>query len=60
MPDLHQLENLRRSLVMLTPGQPANLSREQALELLSELTVVQSRLDRLRTSLRALVDSVDG
>ena len=44
---------------MLTPGQPSNLSREQALELLGELTVVQSRLDRLRTSLRELVDELD-
>lgn len=33
----YELENLRRSLSMLTPGVPA-LSREEALALLSELS----------------------
>lgn len=55
----YELETLRRSIVMLTPGQPA-MKREQALELLSELSAVQDRLDRLRSGLIALVDQADG
>lgn len=58
IPDVEQryeLENLRRSLTMLTPGVPA-LSREEALALLSELSVTQRRLDRLRSGLQRLLN----
>ncbi len=58
MPDVEQryeLENLRRSLTMLTPGVPA-LSREEALALLSELSVTQRRLDRLRSGVQRLLN----
>lgn len=51
----HQLEIMRRSIAMLTPGVPA-LSREEALGLVAELTDVEARLERLRTDLRRLLD----
>lgn len=54
MEQRYELENLRRSLTMLTPGVPA-LSREEALALLSELSVTQRRLDRLRSGLQRLL-----
>lgn len=50
----HELENLRRSIAMLTPGVQA-LTREQALELLSEIEDLDSRLRRLRTGLTAML-----
>lgn len=55
----YEIENLRRSLSMLTPGVPA-LSREEALALLSELSVTQRRLDRLRAGLHQLLDDDGG
>ena len=55
----HQLDNLRRSIIMLTPGVPA-LSREQAISLLEELTELQERLDRLQVGLRQLLDQAEG
>jgi hypothetical protein len=42
-------------MAMLTPGQNA-LSREEAMKLLTELTDVQTQLDRLRAGLRKLLD----
>ena len=50
----HELENLRRSIAMLTPGVKA-LTREQALDLLAELEDLGSRLGRLRTGLTAML-----
>ncbi len=54
----HELENLRRSIVMLTPGVPA-LTREEALRLLEELAALEARLDTLRAGLRGLLDQAD-
>jgi hypothetical protein len=51
----YELDSLRRSMVMLTPGQSA-LSREEAMVLLTELTNVQTQLDRLRAGLRQLLE----
>lgn len=51
----YELENLRRSIMMLTPGVPA-VSREEAISLLEELAEVQGRRDRLRAGLRELLD----
>ena len=51
----YELENLRRSLAMLTPGVSA-LSREQALHLVEQLAEVQDRLHKLRTGLQQLLD----
>ncbi len=55
----YELEQLRRSIVMLTPGVPA-LSREEAISLLEELAEVQGRLDRLRAGLRELLAGAEG
>ena len=51
----YELDNLRRSMAMLTPGVKA-LTREDALTLLDELYDVQARLDRLREALRRLAE----
>ncbi len=37
------IERLRRSMVMLTPGHPGGLSREAALQVLEELQRLKSR-----------------
>ena len=50
------LENLRRSIVVLTPGQPAGLDRERAVALLDEL----QRLQRTDRRYRQLVDQLRG
>lgn len=50
----YELENMRRSLAMLTPGVRA-LTREEALTLVEELAAVQAQLDRLRDGLRRLI-----
>ena len=52
------IEQLRRSLVMLTPRQPSGLDREAALALLEELQRLQGadrRLEGLVAALRALL-----
>ena len=54
--DKHELERLRRSIVMITPGQLA-LRREEAMVLLEDLAGVQARLDSLRAELRRLAES---
>lgn len=51
----HEVEILRRSIAMLTPGQAA-LTREKALALLEELADVERRLARLKAALRTLAD----
>jgi hypothetical protein len=51
----YELEILRRSIAMLTPGQSA-LSREQALELLQDLADTEQRLERLKFALRTMAD----
>jgi hypothetical protein len=53
----YELEIMRRSLAMLTPGVKA-LSREEALRLVEELAAVQDQLDRLRDGLRRLIEDV--
>jgi hypothetical protein len=58
--EAHELERLRRSLAMLAPGVAASsLSREEAMALITDLVVVQARLERLRTELRRLVDEAE-
>jgi hypothetical protein len=51
----YELDSMKRSLAMLSPGQNA-LSREEAMKLLGELSDVQERLDRLRAGLRQLLE----
>ena len=54
---LHEVENLRRSIAMLTPGQLSGLPREEALRLIGELQEVQRRLDALKLRLHELADT---
>ncbi len=54
--DKYDLERLRRSIVMISPGQLA-LRREEAIAVLEDLAEVQDSLDRLRVELRRLADS---
>lgn len=52
------LEQARRSIVLLTPGQPSGLDREAAIAVLAELQRLQGadrRLSTLVKSLRALL-----
>ncbi len=55
----YELELMRRSLAMLTPGAASSLSREEAMRLITEVADLQAQLERLRTGLRALVDEVE-
>lgn len=52
----HEVERLRRSVVMLSPGQPCGLDREEAMALLADLGVALSELERLEHGLRVLLD----
>ena len=52
----YEIENLRRSIAMLTPGARDALDRERALTLLEELQDVQRRLDHLKERLRELAE----
>ena len=54
----YELDSLRRSLIMLTPGVPG-LSREEAIRLVDELCDVEERLDRMISGLRMLLDQVE-
>ena len=57
------LEQLRRSVVMVTPRHPSALDREAASGLLEELQRLQSadrRLSDLVQALRALLRAADG
>ena len=54
--DAWDLENLRRSIAMLQPGQQSYLKREQALQLLEDIRALQGRLDQLKAELRRLAD----
>jgi hypothetical protein len=59
----HNLERLRRSIVMLTPGQPAGLDRERAVRLLDGLQRLQRSDRRYRQAvqqLRAILDGLEG
>jgi hypothetical protein len=59
----HNLEQLRRSIAMLTPGQKASLDRERAVRILEELQRLQPIYRRYRETvaqLRAILDGFDG
>jgi hypothetical protein len=55
----YELEIMRRSLAMLTPGATAQLTREEAMGLITEVTETQARLERLRVALRDLLDDLE-
>jgi hypothetical protein len=54
MDRFHELENWRRSLVMLPPGSLA-LDREDAVALIAELQEAEGRLRGLRDALKMLL-----
>lgn len=54
----YELDSLRRSLIMLSPG-AAGLTREDAIRLVDELCEVEERLDRLLAGLRRLLDQTN-
>lgn len=54
----YELDSLRRSLIMLTPG-VAGLTREDAIRLVDELCEAEERLDRVVSGLRRLLDQAD-
>jgi hypothetical protein len=56
MESLAEVEQLRRSIAMLSPGQPAGMNREDAMRLLGELVDVQRRLQTLKAELRRLAE----
>jgi hypothetical protein len=58
--DRHALENLRRSVVMLAPGQKASLDRDRALAILDELVRLQSEQRALAGDLRTILDRLQG
>lgn len=55
----HEIEQLRRSVAMLSPGEHA-LDRETTLQVLHQLQAVSRRVHRLEGGLQALLDEVDG
>ena len=58
-PQPHEIEILRRSIAMLSPGDSA-LSRERALELLTWLQHTERELLELRTGLEVLLRRTAG
>ena len=54
--DSHELERLRRSIVMFSPEQPAGLKREEAMRLLAETQRLQHQLTDVMAKLRAIVE----
>ena len=56
--DPHELERLRGSIVMLQPGPPAGLKREEAMRLLAETQRLQRRLADVMARLRAIVEEI--
>ena len=60
MDTLEDLERLRRSLAMLSPGQPAGLSREEAMALLADLQRARRGFERLESGLRRLLEEGEG
>ena len=55
----HSVENLRRSIAMLTPGQSASIDRDKALQLLAELQRLQHEHRDVVARLRALLRQME-
>jgi len=55
----HELEIMRRSVAMLTPGATAQLTREEAMRLIAEVKEAQARIERLRLALRDVLDDLE-
>ncbi len=52
----YEIEVMRRSIAMLTPGTPNALDREKALRVLADLQDVTGRLEALKRRLRELAE----
>jgi hypothetical protein len=49
----HDIERIRRSVAMASPGQPSGLTREVALSVLGQLQEITTERDRLAARLDA-------
>lgn len=58
--DRYEIQRLRRSIVMLPPGQAANLDRDHALTLLAELQRLQQAQRAVAEDLQAILDRLQG
>jgi hypothetical protein len=58
--DRHAVEILRRSIVMLGPGQDARIERGRALALLDELQRLQDEHRIVADELRGVIDRLQG
>jgi hypothetical protein len=56
----HAVENLRRSIAMLPPGQEAHIDRDRALNLLEELKRLQAQHIAVASELRGILDHLEG
>jgi uncharacterized small protein (DUF1192 family) len=54
----YELDRLWRSIAILSPNARAVMTREEALELLSELGELHQRIELLRRELRRLADDL--
>ena len=59
-PGPHAVENLRRSIAMLSPGQEATIDRDRALNLLEELKRLQTQHKAVAGGLRGILDHLEG
>jgi hypothetical protein len=57
--DPHALENLRRSIAMLSPGQMAGLDRERALLLLQEVQNLRRQQERAIAELHGVLRALE-
>jgi hypothetical protein len=53
------IENLRRSVVMLSPQQPSGLNREDAVVLLEEIQRLQRRCGKLEVGVAAALAELE-
>jgi hypothetical protein len=56
----HAVENLRRSIVMLSPGQAARIDRDKAILLLEELQRLQHERREVVAQLQGLLGALEG
>jgi hypothetical protein len=57
--DPHAIENLRRSIVMLNPGQTASIDRDRAVRLLEELQRLRAEQRLIAAQLTEIVARLD-
>jgi hypothetical protein len=57
--DPSAVENLRRSIAMLRPGQAASIDRDRALALLESLQSLQHQHEHVIAELRGMLDRLE-